>query len=124
MMVICRAQLNKLQVQLALAQKTEERQAQLLKIQGISQQDYDISLLQVNSLRADIGILANQHFKNSGKGAFQRKNGIEKYQSRCLCNTCICYCSYQSNRSVETSILPFLKNISIRSKPATGHLHI
>lgn len=52
-----RAQLNKVQVQLALAQKTEDRQAQLLKIQGISQQDYDISLLQVNSLKADIGIL-------------------------------------------------------------------
>jgi membrane fusion protein, multidrug efflux system len=51
------AQLKKLQVQLAIAQKTEERQAALLKINGISQQDYDLSLLAVNNLNADIGIL-------------------------------------------------------------------
>jgi membrane fusion protein, multidrug efflux system len=42
-----RAQLNKLSVQLRIAQQNENRSAQLLKIQGISQQDYDMSLLQV-----------------------------------------------------------------------------
>lgn len=48
------AQLKKLQVQLKIAEKTEERQRELLKISGISQQDYDLSLLQVNNLKADI----------------------------------------------------------------------
>ncbi len=89
-----RAQLNKLQIQLALAQKTEERQAQLLKIQGISQQDYDISLLQVNSLKADIGILQTSIQKTVITAPFQWKDGIEKYQHRCLCISCISYCCY------------------------------
>lgn len=73
-----RAQLNKLQVQLALAQKTEERQSQLLKIQGISQQDYDISLLQVNSLRADIGILQTSIEKTLVRAPFSGKIGLNK----------------------------------------------
>ncbi|HUR66433.1 MAG TPA: efflux RND transporter periplasmic adaptor subunit [Chitinophagaceae bacterium] len=73
-----RAQLNKLQIQLALAQKTEDRQAQLLKIQGISQQDYDISLLQVNSLRADIGILQTSIQKTVVRAPFSGKIGLNK----------------------------------------------
>lgn len=48
------AQLRKLQVQLEIAQKTEERQKELLAINGISQQDYDLSNLQVENLKADI----------------------------------------------------------------------
>jgi membrane fusion protein (multidrug efflux system) len=73
-----KAQLNKLQIQLALAQKTEERQAQLLKIQGISQQDYDISLLQVNSLKADIGILQTSIAKTIVRAPFSGKIGLNK----------------------------------------------
>lgn len=73
-----RAQLNKIQVQLSLAQKTEERQAQLLKIQGISQQDYDISLLQVNNLRADIGILETSIAKTIVRAPFSGKIGLNK----------------------------------------------
>ncbi|MEI2739595.1 MAG: efflux RND transporter periplasmic adaptor subunit [Chitinophagaceae bacterium] len=72
-----RAQLNKLQIQLALAQKTEDRQAQLLKIQGISQQDYDISLLQVNSLKADIGILQTSISKTVVRAPFSGKLGLK-----------------------------------------------
>ncbi len=71
-----RAQLNKIQIQLALAKKTEERQAQLLKIQGISQQDYDISLLQVNSLNADIGILQTSIAKTVVRAPFSGKIGL------------------------------------------------
>jgi membrane fusion protein (multidrug efflux system) len=48
------AQLRKLQVQLQIATKTEERQRELLSINGISQQDYDLSSLQVENLKADI----------------------------------------------------------------------
>ena len=40
------AQLKKLEVQLQIAEKTEERQRELFKISGISQQDYDLSVLQ------------------------------------------------------------------------------
>jgi membrane fusion protein (multidrug efflux system) len=39
---------------LKIAEKTEERQRELLKISGVSQQDYDLSALQVDNLKADI----------------------------------------------------------------------
>lgn len=48
------AQLNKLKVQLQIAVKSEERQSELLKINGISQQDYDLAALSVENLKADI----------------------------------------------------------------------
>jgi membrane fusion protein (multidrug efflux system) len=48
------AQLKKLQVQLQIKEKNEERSAELLKINGISQQDYDLSALDVENLKADI----------------------------------------------------------------------
>ena len=48
------AQLKKLRVQLQIAEKSEERQGELLKINGISQQDYDLATLDVENLRADI----------------------------------------------------------------------
>lgn len=51
------AQVKKLRVQLQIAEKTEERQRELLKISGISQQDYDLSLLQVNNILADIELI-------------------------------------------------------------------
>lgn len=48
------AQLKKLEVQLQIAQKTQERQSELLKISGISQQDYDLVELNVQTLKVDI----------------------------------------------------------------------
>jgi membrane fusion protein, multidrug efflux system len=48
------AQLRKLQVQLRINEKTEERNKELLKINAISQQDYDLSTLNVENLKADI----------------------------------------------------------------------
>ena len=51
------AQLRKLEVKLKIAEQMEDRQEQLLKIQGISQQEYDLSLLQVRNLKADLDIV-------------------------------------------------------------------
>lgn len=48
------ANLKKLQVQLEIANKNEERLRELLSINGISQQDYDLSKLNVENLKADI----------------------------------------------------------------------
>ncbi len=71
------AQLNKLQIQLRIAEKTEERQAQLLKIQGISQQDYDLSLLQVNNLQADIAIIRTSIGKTEIRAPFSGRLGLK-----------------------------------------------
>jgi membrane fusion protein, multidrug efflux system len=48
------AVINKLENQLALQQKILERQTELVKVNGISQNDFDQTGLQVNSLKADI----------------------------------------------------------------------
>ena len=48
------AQLKKSQNQLQLAEQTEKRQKELLKVNGISQFDYDQTVFQVNSIKDDI----------------------------------------------------------------------
>ena len=48
------SELKKLRVQLQIAEKSEERQRELLKINGISQQDYDLVVLNVKTLKVDI----------------------------------------------------------------------
>jgi membrane fusion protein (multidrug efflux system) len=48
------AQLRKLEVQLKIKEKTEERNRELVQINGISQQDYDLAALDVENLKADI----------------------------------------------------------------------
>jgi membrane fusion protein, multidrug efflux system len=50
------AGLNKLRIQLAIQEKIHERQSELLKANGLSQNDYDQAGLQLNSLRSDIEI--------------------------------------------------------------------
>ena len=71
------AQLRKLQVQLKIAQQTENRQEQLLKIQGISQQDYDLSLLQVHNINADIEIIRSTISKTDIRAPYSGKLGLK-----------------------------------------------
>jgi membrane fusion protein (multidrug efflux system) len=54
------AQLHKSMAQLDLAEQTQERQSELMKISGISQLDYDQSVLQVHSIKADVEVLKAQ----------------------------------------------------------------
>lgn len=71
------AQLRKLEVQLKIAEETEDRQAQLLKIQGISQQDYDLSLLSVNNIKADIEIIKTSISKTTINAPYNGKLGLK-----------------------------------------------
>jgi membrane fusion protein, multidrug efflux system len=70
------AQLRKLEVQLKIAEQTEDRQEQVLKIQGISQQEYDLSLLQVSNLKADINIVREAVRKTEVRAPFSGKLGL------------------------------------------------
>lgn len=72
-----RAQLNKLSVQLKIAQQNENRSSQLMKIQGISQQDYEMSLLQVNTIKADMAIMNTQIAKTNVRAPFSGKLGLK-----------------------------------------------
>lgn len=71
------AQLRKLEVQLKIAEQTEKRQGELLKIQGISQEDYDLSLLQVYNLKADMDIIKESIFKTEIRAPFSGKLGLK-----------------------------------------------
>ncbi len=71
------AQLQKLKVQLQVAQKTQERQEELLKIGGISQQDYDLSVLDVSSIKADMQVLQAAIDKTIIKAPFDGKVGFK-----------------------------------------------
>jgi len=70
------AQLNKLEVQLKIAEKTEERQRELVAINGISQQDYDLSALQVENLKADIQTTKIAIFKTEIRAPYHGKLGL------------------------------------------------
>lgn len=71
------AQLQKLNVQLQVAQKTQERQQELLKIGGISQQDYDLSVLDVSSIKADMEVLKASINKTIIRAPFDGKIGFK-----------------------------------------------
>lgn len=70
------ATLHKLKVQLQIAEQNEQRSSQLLKIQGISQQDYDASLLNVNNIKADIEITNANIIKTEIRAPFTGKIGL------------------------------------------------
>lgn len=70
------AQLKKLQVQLEIAQKTLERQRELLKIQGISQQEVDLSELQVNNIKADMELVRVSISKTEIRAPYSGKLGL------------------------------------------------
>ncbi|MFN2457593.1 MAG: efflux RND transporter periplasmic adaptor subunit [Chitinophagaceae bacterium] len=71
------AQRRKLAVQLKIAQQNENRSAQLLKIQGISRQDYDMRLLEVNNIRADLSIISTEIAKTQVRAPFSGKLGLK-----------------------------------------------
>jgi membrane fusion protein, multidrug efflux system len=51
------AQLHKAETQLQLAEQTQKRQNELVKVNGISQTDFDQTILQVVSIKNDIEVL-------------------------------------------------------------------
>lgn len=71
------AELKKLQVQLQIAEKTEERQKELLKIGGIAQQDYDLSILQVSNIKADIELIRVNIGKTEIRAPYDGRLGLK-----------------------------------------------
>jgi membrane fusion protein (multidrug efflux system) len=71
------AELKKLQVQLQIAEKTAERQKALLQISGISQQEYDLSELQVSNLKADIGLTRVSISKTEIRAPYAGRIGLK-----------------------------------------------
>ncbi len=72
------AQMQKIKVQLALANINEQRNYKLLEAKGINQSDYDISLQQVNSLKADIAYTQSLIDKTVIKAPFAGQMGLKQ----------------------------------------------
>lgn len=72
------AQKRKLEVQLKMAQQTEQRYDQLQKIGGISKQDYDVTILQVSNIRADLSIIQTEIAKTVVRAPFSGKLGLKE----------------------------------------------
>jgi len=72
------AQMQKIKVQLALANINEQRNYKLLEAKGINQSDYDISLQQVNSLKADIAYTQSLIDKTLIKAPFAGQMGLKQ----------------------------------------------
>jgi membrane fusion protein, multidrug efflux system len=70
------AQLHKAQAALELAEQTQIRQSELMKVNGISQLDYDQSVLQVHSIKADIEVLKVQIRKTEVHAPFDGVIGL------------------------------------------------
>jgi membrane fusion protein, multidrug efflux system len=71
------AQLNKLQVQQQIAEQKTARLEQLVKIGGISQQDYELGKLEVNNIKSDIEILRANISRTVVRTPFAGKLGLK-----------------------------------------------
>lgn len=71
------AQKRKLEVQLKIAQSNQGRSDQLLKIGGISRQDYDATTLNVSNIRADLDIIRTSIAKTEIRAPFSGKLGLK-----------------------------------------------
>ncbi len=74
------AQLNRAEHRLELAEQREGRQAKLLEEGGISQEDYDATLNEVNVLRSEVNLIEAQIDKTEIRAPFDGKVGL-KYVS-------------------------------------------
>jgi len=72
------ATLEKAKAQLALYQKTEERERKLLEIQGINEADYDLAVSNVNSTKADIDFTQAQLDKTIIRAPFDGVVGLRQ----------------------------------------------
>jgi len=70
------AQLHKSQTQLDIAEQTQKRQSELIKINGISQLDYDQAVLLVHSIKADIEVINAQIRKTEVLAPFDGVIGL------------------------------------------------
>jgi membrane fusion protein (multidrug efflux system) len=75
------ATMEKAKAQLALYQKTEERERKLLEINGINEADYDLAVSNVNSTKADIDYTQAQLDKTIIRAPFDGVVGLRQVSS-------------------------------------------
>jgi membrane fusion protein (multidrug efflux system) len=71
-----KAQYKKLQAQLEIAKALEKRQSELVSLNGISQQEYDQTVISVTALSADVDVIKAQLRKTEIQAPFDGVVGI------------------------------------------------
>lgn len=72
------ARISKLRIQKEILLNTEKRQKELLQLQAIGQQEYDLALLQLRNAEADIKILETEIEKHLIRAPFSGTLGIRQ----------------------------------------------
>jgi membrane fusion protein (multidrug efflux system) len=72
------AQLNKLQIQARVQQQTAKRYEELLKIQGVSQQEYDLAKLDISNVQADMAIIRSNIMRTEIRAPFTGTLGLKQ----------------------------------------------
>lgn len=73
-----RTQLRKLETQLKQAEITEQRLGDLLKVKGVSQQEYDLAALQVQTLKSEIELVRINIGKTELRAPYDGVIGLRK----------------------------------------------
>lgn len=73
-----RTQLRKLETQLKQAEITEQRLSELLKVKGVSQQEYDLAVLQTQTIRADMELLRVNQAKTELRAPYDGVLGLRR----------------------------------------------
>ncbi len=92
------AGLKKLQAQLALQEQIYKRQSELIKVNGISQNEYEQSLLQVNTLQAEIEAQKAQLRKTVILAPFDGVIGLRNVSMGAVVNTSTTLATVRSSR--------------------------
>ena len=71
------AQLNKLQVQQKISEQKSARLEELVKIGGVSQQDYELGKLDVSNIKSDIDIVLSNLSRTIVRAPFAGKLGLK-----------------------------------------------
>jgi membrane fusion protein (multidrug efflux system) len=73
-----RTQLQKLETQLKQAEITEQRLGDLLKVKGVSQQEYDLAALQVQTLKSEMELVRINIAKTELRAPYDGTIGLRK----------------------------------------------
>ncbi len=95
------AQFKKLKIQLKLANEKEQRSKKLLGINGISQEEYDNTLSQVETLSADIDLIQAQIDKTEIKAPFDGIIGLKNIAEGQYINSTVIVASIQKINPIK-----------------------
>lgn len=109
------AGLKKLNAQLSLQQQIYKRQSELIKVNGISQNEYEQSLLQVNTLQAEIEAQKAQIRKTVILAPFDGIIGLRNVSLGAVVGTSATLATIRSNRLKLDFFVPEKYGDAIRS---------